>query len=225
MKPTYDTSDLLSFEKERWSCGECRVAGVDEAGRGPLVGAVVAATVVFDRDFAECEIKNSLARLTDSKQISEAMRESFFEILQNSDCVEIGVGVASATEIDEINILRATHLAMKRAVEQLSPLPEHILVDGNPVKGLPVPSTSIVKGDSRSLSIAAASIIAKVTRDRMMYALDKVHPEYGFAKHKGYGTKQHLEALHKYGAIREHRNSFRPVREAGLKQAVQLELL
>ncbi len=225
MKPTYDTSDLLSFEKERWSCGECRIAGVDEAGRGPLVGSVVAATVIFDQEFAEREIKDSLARLTDSKQLAEAMRESFFGLLQNSDCVEIGVGVASAAEIDEINILRATHVAMKRAVEQLSPLPDHILVDGRPVPGLPSLSTSIIKGDSRSLSIAAASIIAKVTRDRMMYVLDKVHPEYGFAKHKGYGTKQHLEALNKYGAIGEHRRSFRPVREAGFKQAVQLELL
>lgn len=221
----YQQPDLLSFERQRWSRGENRIAGIDEAGRGPLVGSVVAAAVIIDEKFAEREIHESLAKLTDSKQISESMRDSFFDLLSNSDSVEIGVGIASASEIDEINILRATHLAMKRAVEQLSPLPQHVLVDGNPVKGLPVSSTSIVKGDSKSLSIAAASIIAKVTRDQMMYELDKRYPQYGFAKHKGYGTKQHLAALNEYGAIREHRISFRPVREAGIRQPVQLELL
>ncbi len=217
--------DMLVFERERWRQGDCRVAGVDEAGRGPLVGAVVASAVVFSEEFVEREIQSSLARLTDSKQISESMRDSFFELLQGADSVEIGVGVASAVEIDEINILRATHLAMKRAVEQLSPLPEHVLVDGNPVKGLPVSSTSIVKGDSKSISIAAASIIAKVTRDRMLYELDEKYPEYGFAQHKGYGTKQHLEALQKYGPMSEHRRSFRPVREAVVRPPVQLDLL
>jgi len=225
MKSTSDRPDLLVFERERWRQGEIRIAGIDEAGRGPLVGSVVASAVVFSEKFIEREIKTSFARLTDSKQISETMRESFFALLQQSDFVEIGVGISSASEIDEINILRATHLAMKRAVEQLSPLPDHILVDGNPVQGLPVLSTSIVKGDSKSISIAAASIIAKVTRDHMMYDLDKEHPEYGFAKHKGYGTKLHMETLNKYGPISEHRRSFRPVREAASRQPVQMELL
>ncbi len=225
MKPVANEIDMLDFERQQWLQGAVRIAGIDEAGRGPLVGSVVAAAVIFSEKFIEVEIKTSFDRLTDSKQISESMRESFFELLQQSDFVEIGVGIASASEIDEINILRATHLAMKRAVEQISPLPDHILVDGNPVQGLPVASTSIVKGDSKSISIAAASIIAKVTRDHMLYELDAKYPEYGFAKHKGYGTKQHLAALQKYGPMGEHRRSFRPVREAAIRQPVQMELL
>jgi len=122
--------------------------------------------------------------------------------------------MAGVAEIDKINILRATHSAMKRAVESLSPLPDHILVDGRPVPGLPVPSTSIVKGDALSLTIAAASIIAKVTRDRLMCELDATYPEYGFARHKGYGTQAHMQALLEYGPSPVHRMSFRPVREA-----------
>jgi ribonuclease HII len=217
--------DMLAFEVEQWNKGCSRVAGVDEAGRGPLVGSVVAAAVVFRQEFAVAEIKESLAGLTDSKQISEKKRELFFKLLQADDSIDIGVGIAAAAEIDKINILKATHLAMKRAVENLAELPEHILVDGRPVPGLPAPSTSIVKGDARSLSIAAASIIAKVTRDRMLYELDAAYPEYGFASHKGYGTKAHLAALKKYGPIAEHRQSFRPVREAGAVRYTQMELI
>ncbi len=205
---------MLTFEYQQWSQGHLCIAGVDEAGRGPLAGPVVAAAVSFQQPFVERESQASLARLTDSKQISESLRDSFFEILNASDAVRVGVGVADVSEIDSINILRATHVAMKRAVEGLSPLPDHLLVDGRPVPGLPVPSTAIVKGDTLSLSIAAASIIAKVTRDRMMCELDGRYPEYGFAKHKGYGTKFHVQALREYGPSPVHRISFRPVREA-----------
>jgi len=205
---------LLAYEQQQWSAGHLRVAGVDEAGRGPLAGPVVAAAVVFLQEFAERESQDSLASLTDSKQLSESRRESFYELLLASDAVEVGVGVAEVEEIDRVNILRATHAAMKRAVEALPKLPDHILVDGRPVPGLPAPSTSIVKGDSLSLSIAAASIIAKVTRDRTMRELDTVYPEYGFAGHKGYGTQAHVQALLEHGPTPVHRISFRPVREA-----------
>jgi ribonuclease HII len=186
---------------------------------------VVAAAVVFLPAFAEQAVAGILTGLTDSKKISEKKREEFFAILQDASQAVIGVGQASSAEIDKINILRATHLAMRRAVENLPELPEHILVDGRPVKGLPVVSTAIVKGDSKSLSIAAASIIAKVTRDRMLYKLDAKHPEYGFASHKGYGTKAHLAALKKYGPLPQHRRSFAPVREAEGRGPQQLELL
>jgi len=205
---------LLAYERQQWSAGHERVAGVDEAGRGPLAGPVVAAAVLFQRDFVERESSESLAHLTDSKKVSESRREAFFELLQASDDVEVGVGIADVDEIDQINILRATHAAMKRAVEALPSLPDHILVDGRPVPGLPAPSTSIVKGDSLSLSIAAASIIAKVTRDRIMRELDAVYPEYGLAGHKGYGTQAHVQALLEHGPTPIHRMSFRPVREA-----------
>jgi len=205
---------VLTYEHHEWSQGHIRVVGIDEAGRGPLAGPVVAAAVLFQCDFIEREYPTSLALLTDSKKLSEARRDSFFEQLQSSDAVEIGVGIADVEEIDAINILRATHVAMRRAVEGVSPSPDHILVDGLPVPGLPVPSTAIIKGDGLSLSIAAASIIAKVTRDRMMKALDAVYPEYGFARHKGYGTQAHVQALLEYGPTPIHRMSFRPVREA-----------
>ncbi len=205
---------MLAYEHQEWALGHARIAGVDEAGRGPLAGPVVAAAVVFPQDLATRESEGTLARLTDSKKLTESQRESFFQQLQASDGVEIGVGLAEVDEIDRINILRATQAAMKRAVESLAVLPDHILVDGRPVPGLPVASTSIVKGDSLSLSIAAASIIAKVTRDRMMLELDVEHPEYGFASHKGYGTQAHVQALLEHGPCPAHRMSFRPVREA-----------
>jgi ribonuclease HII len=205
---------LLAFEQQQWSQGRVRVAGIDEAGRGPLAGPVVAAAVLFQREFVERESQASLVRLTDSKQLSESLRETFFELLYASDAVEIGVGVAGVAEIDRINILRATHAAMKRAADALVSPPDVILVDGRPVPGLPVQSESIVKGDSLSLSIAAASIVAKVTRDRLMKKLDVAYPEYGFARHKGYGTQAHIQALLEYGPTPEHRKTFRPVREA-----------
>jgi len=204
---------LLEFERQFWARGCKRVAGVDEAGRGPLAGPVVAAAVIFDRDFVEKEKDNLFASLTDSKKLTENQRNVFFALLTQSRNVEIGIGFGAVTEIDKINILRSTHLAMGRALECLCLLPDHAIVDGLPVSNLPCPSTAVVKGDSRSLSVAAASVIAKVVRDQWMLELDRWHPEYGFIAHKGYGTPTHIQALLKYGAIEHHRRSFRPVRE------------
>lgn len=210
-----DDQSLLEYEEELWSEGLLRIAGIDEAGRGPLAGPVVACAVVLDPDFAREGLKGELNGLTDSKQLTEARREHFFDILTRSSGVEYSLGEASPEEIDKINILQATYLAMARAVNGLKTLPQHVLVDGNPVQGLPCESTAIVKGDSRSLSIASASIIAKVTRDRVMLELHKRYPVYGFDAHKGYGSKRHIQALLEHGPSPVHRVSFRPVREAG----------
>lgn len=204
---------MLRYEQECWARGLSRIAGVDEAGRGPLAGPVVAAAFVFSKPAAETAFGGVLARLNDSKQLTEAQRESFFSILTGMDGASLGIGIGSVEEIDRLNILRATHLAMRRAVEALPVPPDHILVDGRPVPGFPVPATAIVKGDTLSLSIAAASVIAKVTRDRILLALDARFPPYGFARHKGYGTVQHMQALLEFGPVAEHRRSFRPVRE------------
>ncbi|MBI2441003.1 MAG: ribonuclease HII [Lentisphaerae bacterium] len=208
-----ENAGLLQFERLAWARGCRRVAGVDEAGRGPLAGPVVAAAVVFAQAFIEQEEHLSFAALTDSKQLTERQRERFFELLVKSPEVEIGVGFGDVPEIDKLNILAATHRSMQRALAQLTAPPEYALIDGRAVPGLPCPSLAIIKGDCRSLSIAAASVIAKVTRDRLMTNLDREHPEYGFVRHKGYGTAAHIQALLKYGAISQHRRSFRPVRD------------
>lgn len=205
---------MLRFERKLWNQGCERLAGVDEAGRGPLAGPVVAATVVFDRAFAEAEEHGLLSRITDSKKLSPAMRESLYDLLENLPSVQIGIGMAEVREIDELNILRATHAAMARAILNLPSLPGHVLVDGLPVCGLPCPSTAIVKGDQKSLSVAAGSIVAKVVRDRLMTELDRRYPQYGFARHKGYGTAAHMQALLEFGPCPEHRMTFRPVRDA-----------
>jgi ribonuclease HII len=207
---------LLQHERDAWKAGHRRVAGVDEAGRGPLAGPVVAAAVLFDAAFLEAESSGILAGLTDSKKLSAARREHFFSILSGTPHARIGVGRADVAEIDDINILRATHRAMARALDQIQPLPDLALVDGLPVKGLPCPHTAIVGGDGLSLSIAAASVIAKVTRDRLMVELDRLHPGYGFAAHKGYGTRAHLDALRRLGPSPCHRRSFGPVRQMQL---------
>lgn len=204
---------MLHYERQAWAAGFQRVAGVDEAGRGPLAGPVVAGAVLFDPEFLQAEEKGLLAGLTDSKKLSESRRERFFAVLTANPAVKFGIGQADVAEIDSRNILRATHLAMSRALAQLSFLPDHVLVDGLPVPGLPCPSTAIVGGDGLSLSIAAASIMAKVTRDRIMVELDREYPLYGFARHKGYGTKEHLEALRAHGPAACHRKSFAPVRQ------------
>ena len=196
---------MFRFERECWADGFEFIAGVDEVGRGPLAGPVVAAAVVFPRG-AELPCVN------DSKQLTEAMREELREAIFAIPGVQIGIGEVDVETIDLMNILNATHLAMRRAVEQLTRA-DFILVDGRPVKGLPLPSRAIVKGDAKSASIAAASIVAKVHRDRLMVELDGVYPGYGFADHKGYGTARHLEALHDLGVTPMHRRSFRPVRE------------
>ena len=203
--------DVLLYEKEAWASGFLRLAGIDEAGRGPLAGPVVAAAVIFERDYIETELVPTYARLTDSKVMTEAARNAFFAILQDSAHVQVGLGLVHVEVIDEINILNATHRAMALAIKQVSA--DFALVDGLPVKGLPCESESIVKGDLLSISISAASIVAKVTRDRWMLKLDAEFPAYGFADHKGYGTPKHLAALKKHGASIHHRQSFRPVAE------------
>lgn len=201
----------MQFERQAWEAGCRRLAGVDEAGRGPLAGPVVAAAVVFDRAFVEAEIHGRIAGLTDSKQLSAAQRERFFQILTGSPAVAFAVAMCDAALIDEINILKATHRAMREALLKLVPLPDQALIDGLPVPGLPCPATAIVGGDGRSISIAAASVIAKVIRDRMMVEYDRQYPQYGFNRHKGYGTRAHTEALLQYGPCPIHRRSFRPV--------------
>ena len=183
------------------------VAGVDEAGRGPLAGPVVAAAVILPAGFA-------LDGLTDSKKVPTARREKFFAVLTTDAGVAWSTGLATVEEIDHRNILRATHLAMARALSALPAPPDHALVDGLPVRDLPVPHTALVDGDALSLSIAAASIVAKVTRDRLMVALDAEYPQYGFARHKGYGVPQHLAALRHHGPCPVHRRSFAPVAQA-----------
>ncbi|MCF7847529.1 MAG: ribonuclease HII [Kiritimatiellales bacterium] len=203
--------DVLFYEKEAWTSGFLRLAGIDEAGRGPLAGPVVAAAVVFDSVFLNEELNGVLEGLTDSKATTENRREEFFELLTNSDFVEIGLGIVEAPEIDRINILKATHKAMGAAAEEVGP--DYILVDGLAVHGLPCASRNIIKGDALSISISAASIIAKVTRDRIMVKMDAVYPGYGFSDHKGYGTKAHLAALNELGPSALHRQSFKPVYE------------
>lgn len=208
---------MLRFEREAWAGRRNRVAGVDEAGRGPLAGPVFAAAVVFEKDFLEAEATKSLAGLDDSKKLSASRREFFHALLSTCMHVQIGIASASVEEIDALNILRATHLAMARAVSQLRPPLELALVDGLPVKGLPVPHRAIVGGDASSLSIAAASVMAKVTRDRLMVELAVQFPEYGFEHHKGYGTKAHLEALRRHGPCPAHRKNFAPVAQLYLE--------
>ncbi len=182
------------------------VAGVDEVGRGPLAGAVVAAAVILDP-------KKYIEGLADSKKLSEKKRNQLnLEIREKALCWSLGR--AEVEEIDDINILQASLLAMKRAVEGLSIRPDHVKIDGNKGIDMDISMETIIKGDSKVAAISAASIIAKVARDKEMTELDILHPEYGFASHKGYPTKQHREALIKHGALCHHRKSFKPVREA-----------
>ena len=178
------------------------IAGVDEAGRGPLAGPVVAAAVILDR-------KHIPKGLDDSKKMTAGAREKLFDLIMANAVV--GIGEASVDEIDLLNIRQATHLAMARAVRALNPAPKFALVDGNDAPALPCRCDTLVGGDGRSASIAAASIIAKVTRDRMMRALHEEHPSYGWLKNKGYGTEEHLSALKSLGPSRHHRRSFAPV--------------
>ena len=204
---------MLDYERACWNTGIRRLAGVDEAGRGPWAGAVVAGAVVIEQAFAEAEVGGFFRGLTDSKKLTPARREFFFARLQSRPEIVWAVGQADVAEIDALNILRATHLAMARALAALQPPPEFALVDGLPVKGLPCPHRAIVRGDALSLSIAAASIFAKVTRDHQLLELDRQYPGYGFAAHKGYGTALHQRALRELGPTPQHRRSFRPIRE------------
>jgi len=205
-------TDRLSFERELWARGIRLVAGVDEAGRGPLAGPVVAAAVILPAHWAESGCEKVLRKLNDSKQLTKPQREEFFAILTAHPEIKFGIAIVDAETIDRINILQATHRAMNDALAQLSPAPEHALVDGLHVKSLRFPQTPLVKGDSRSYSIAAASVLAKVTRDRLMLEFDRQFPAYGFAGHKGYGTAGHLTAIAAHGPCAIHRKSFAPMK-------------
>lgn len=198
--------DLLAFEKELYKEGITLIAGVDEVGRGPLCGPVVACACILPKNY-------SLEGLNDSKKLSEKKRDKLYEILIKDTIY--GIGIVSPQRIDEINILEASKEAMKIALSNLSKKPEHVLIDAVKLD-IDIPSTSIIKGDAKSLSIAAASVIAKVTRDRMMYELDKKYPMYDLAHNKGYPTKKHLEALEKYGTCKYHRFSYGPVKNCKL---------
>lgn len=182
------------------------IAGVDEAGRGPLVGSVFAAAVILPATF-------DLPKLTDSKKLSEQCRDELAPMIREQ-ALAYCIASASVTEIEQLNILHATMLAMRRAVEGLTVPPTEVLVDGNRVpSNLAYPARAIIKGDVTEACISAASILAKTARDAQMYALDTQHPEYGFARHKGYGTPEHLAALQRYGVLAEHRVGFKPVKE------------
>ena len=210
----------LAQERELWQKGLARVAGVDEAGRGPLAGPVVAAAVVLPCGWAEAGVEGRLRGLNDSKQLSEAQREEYYSVLTTHPQIRWAVASTEVEVIDRINILQATHRAMNLALAQLQPPPEHVLVDGRPVKSMQFPHTALVKGDARSYSIAGASVLAKVTRDHLMRELDGVYPGYGFAEHKGYGTPQHLAAIRALGPCPIHRRSFAPFRPVATELAL-----
>ena len=195
---------MKEFETELYNKGINFIAGIDEVGRGPLVGPVVTAAVILPKDFYD-------ERINDSKKLTEKKRELLYDVIMEN-AISVGIGISSEDVIDEINILNATKRAMLEAVNNLSVKPEHLLIDAVKLNN-DIPQTSIIKGDAKSESIAAASIIAKVTRDRMMIELDKIHPEYDFKHNKGYGTKKHIEAIRKYGIIKEHRKTFAPCDE------------
>ncbi len=195
--------DLYQYERKLWNQGISYIAGVDEVGRGPLIGPVVTACVILPKDF-------TLEGLTDSKKLTEKKRNEFYEYIMNH-ALSISIGIQDEKIIDQFNIYEATKLAMYEAIEKSSIVPEHILIDAMKLENLKIPNTSIIKGDAKSISIAAASVIAKVTRDQMMYELDNKYPQYGFASHKGYPTKKHVEAILKYGLIDGYRKTFKPV--------------
>lgn len=198
--------DLYQYEHELEKGGIQYIGGVDEVGRGPLIGPVVAACCVLPADF-------HLEGLTDSKKLSEKKREKFYDYIKEH-ALAYGIGEVSPERIDEVNIYQATKEAMYMAIKQVQdqiPL-EHVLIDAIPLE-LDIPSTSIIKGDAKSISIAAASVLAKVTRDRMMIELDQKYPMYGFASHKGYPTKKHIEAIHQFGLIDGYRKTYGPIKE------------
>ena len=193
-------TDLWVYEREAFADGVKLVCGVDEAGRGPLAGPVCAAAVILPPELV-------IPGLNDSKKLTDKKRRELYDVI-TAEAVSYGIAFASEKEIDEINILQATFLAMARAMEKLTPQPELALIDGNRARDFGLPVRTIVKGDSLSASIAAASILAKVTRDRLMEQYDEAYPQYGFAIHKGYGTKRHYEALREFGPSPIHRMTF-----------------
>ena len=194
---------MLSYEKELYENGISFIAGVDEVGRGPLAGPVVAAAVILPKN---CKIKG----LNDSKKIPKKKHEEIFQAV-NTNALAIGIGIMDNNVIDQVNIYEATKLAMKEAISQLEPQPEHLLIDAMKLD-LPISHTSIIKGDANSLSIAAASIVAKVTRDKIMANYDEEFPGYDFAQNAGYGTAKHLEGIKRYGITSIHRRSFEPIK-------------
>ncbi len=196
---------MQRYERLIYRQGIKYIAGIDEAGRGCLAGPVVAAAVILPRDWTFSEVN-------DSKQLTAAKREELFSHIQGQ-AVSCGVGIISETVIDKVNILQATYLAMEQAIDALDVTPQYLLIDAVTLKNVSIPQRGIPKGDRLSISIAAASIVAKVTRDRLMIEYDKQHPDYGFARHKGYGTRQHLHAISTYGPCPIHRKTFRGVKE------------
>lgn len=193
---------MREYEEELNSKGINLIAGIDEVGRGPLIGSVVAAAVILPSGFYMSEIN-------DSKKLSEKKREELYPIIMEK-AISVGIGVVDSETIDKVNILNATKMAMKMAINNLSVKPEHVLIDAVKLD-IDIPYTAIIKGDAKSESIAAASIVAKVYRDNMMKELDKEYPMYDFKSNKGYGTKKHIEAIKKYGVLKEHRKTFKPV--------------
>lgn len=193
---------MREYEEELNSKGINLIAGVDEVGRGPLIGSVVASAVILPSGFYMSEIN-------DSKKLSEKKREELYPIIMEK-AISVGIGVVDSETIDNVNILNATKMAMKMAINNLSVKPEHVLIDAVKLD-IDIPYTAIIKGDAKSESIAAASIVAKVYRDNMMKELDKEYPMYDFKSNKGYGTKKHIEAIKKYGVLKEHRKTFKPV--------------
>lgn len=208
------TIDRFEFERALLRDGITTIAGVDEAGRGPLAGPVTAAAVVLPIEWIRDGLPAELDGLNDSKQLSEMQRERFFVALTENPAVRHGIASVEAGVIDAINILQATHRAMNEALARLHTPPAHVLVDGTRVKSLRFPQTPLVKGDARSYSIAAASILAKVTRDRLMAGYGAEFPGYGFTEHKGYGTPAHLAAIARHGPCPIHRRSFAPLKPA-----------
>ena len=206
------------YEKKLRAIGVAHIAGIDEAGRGALAGPVVAAAVVLPEKFRH-------RRLNDSKQLTPELREQIYSELISDPQVRWTVGIVDSVEIDRINILRASHRAMRLAVEALIEPPDHVLIDGLPVIPFPLPQTAIIEGDCISLSIAAASVIAKVTRDRMMRDFCAHFPQYCFGQHKGYGTELHLLKLYEFGPCPIHRRSFEPVAQPllALEELVQIQ--
>jgi ribonuclease HII len=204
--------DSLFFERSARASGYCCIAGLDEAGRGPLAGPVVAAAAVLPEG-------QLIPGLTDSKQVAEPERERLFDVIREQ-AVCYGIGIVDERTIDEVNILQATIIAMERALEQLSPRPDYLLIDALTLKRVQLPQLPLIKGDCRSHSIAAASILAKVARDRLMVALHETFPQYNFQKHKGYGTREHLALIREHGPCAAHRRTFNPVAQM-LKDAGQ----
>ena len=205
-------SNRLAHECELWRQGAYPVAGADEAGCGPLAGPVVAAAVVLPHTWLESGPASVFEDLNDSKQLTETQREAFYELISSHAEIRFAIATVEVETIDRINIRQAAWRGMQMALDQLSPKPRHVLIDGLRIKWLPYPQTALVQGDARSYSIAAASVLAKVTRDRLMLKYDQEFPGYGFADHKGYGTPQHLAALKQLGPCPIHRRSFAPLR-------------